>query len=88
MRPAGTAAPSFAVCASLTACEAPESDEARKPIDLVVVLDKSGSMGGQPLELCKETMEFLIRELSPQEVQQLGGLLQRKCGTTAVGWRP
>lgn len=65
--PACTAAPSFAVCASLTACEAPESEEARKPIDLVVVLDKSGSMGGQPLELCKETMEFLIRELSPQD---------------------
>jgi len=41
-------------------CE--ESD--RKPIDLVVILDRSGSMAGSKLNLCKSTMEFLMKELS------------------------
>merc|ERR1712070_939345 len=31
-----------------------EEDDSRKPIDIVPVIDRSGSMGGRPLELCKE----------------------------------
>lgn len=45
--------------------KAPECLEvARQPVDLVVVLDRSGSMGGPKLELCKKTVAFLIQELS------------------------
>mmetsp|Transcript_8455 Transcript_8455/g.15297 ORF Transcript_8455/g.15297 Transcript_8455/m.15297 type:complete len:507 (+) Transcript_8455:1097-2617(+) len=48
--------------------QAPECpDEARKPVDLVVVLDRSGSMAGSKLELCKSTLEFLVRELAPHD---------------------
>jgi len=48
--------------------QAPECpDEARKPVDLVVVLDRSGSMAGSKLELCKSTVEFLVRELAPHD---------------------
>lgn len=50
---------------NIKAPECPELD--RKPVDLVVVLDRSGSMSGSKLELCKKTIEFLIRELSPKD---------------------
>ncbi|OQS05722.1 hypothetical protein THRCLA_02177 [Thraustotheca clavata] len=39
-------------------------DDQRKPIDLVVVLDRSGSMSGKKLSLCKKTMDFLAQQLS------------------------
>ncbi|KAF0685069.1 Aste57867_22997 [Aphanomyces stellatus] len=35
----------------------------RKPIDVVVVLDKSGSMSGSKLHLCKQTVTFLSQQL-------------------------
>ena len=53
------------VCATLTACDIPDS--ARSPIDLVVVLDISGSMSGNKLQLCKETLELLIRVLQAND---------------------
>ncbi|CAK4182063.1 unnamed protein product [Aphanomyces euteiches] len=43
-----------------------EEDE-RKPIDLIVVLDRSGSMAGAKLALCKKTMEFLAQQLTAQD---------------------
>ncbi|OQR95760.1 hypothetical protein ACHHYP_00047 [Achlya hypogyna] len=47
---------------------APACDDAdRKPIDLVVVLDRSGSMAGSKLDLCKQTMTFLAKELSAHD---------------------
>jgi uncharacterized protein YegL len=39
----------------------------RKPIDIVVVLDRSGSMQGQKLDLCKKTIRFLVEELSASD---------------------
>ena len=36
-------------------------------ICVVVALDISGSMHGRKLDLCKETISLLIRELSPQD---------------------
>jgi hypothetical protein len=60
----------YAACASSSTfvnCHivAPSCDETeRKPIDLVVVLDRSGSMEGEKLDLCKKTMDFFARELS------------------------
>jgi len=43
----------------------PEGD--RKPVDIVVVLDRSGSMRGPKLDLCKKTVQFLMGELSSQD---------------------
>jgi Mg-chelatase subunit ChlD len=52
--------------ASLRACAHTPVD--RKPIDLVLVIDKSGSMGmGGKLELTKETAEMVARELSGRD---------------------
>jgi len=48
--------------------QAPECEDAqRKPMDLVVVLDKSGSMSGEKLKLCLETIKFLTENLTAQD---------------------
>ena len=55
-------------CVSLTAGEVPERDEARAPVDIIVVLDKSSSMSTRSkLDLCKKTLETLLRQLLPQD---------------------
>lgn len=50
---------------SLLAPACPDSD--RKPVDIVVVLDRSGSMSGDKLELCKKTIQFLMGEMSAHD---------------------
>lgn len=40
----------------------PEGEE-RKNLDLICVLDRSGSMAGKKMELLKETCEFVVREM-------------------------
>lgn len=50
---------------NLRAPECPEQN--RKPIDVVIVLDRSGSMCGQKLDLCLKTIRFLIEQLSHQD---------------------
>ena len=47
---------------ALRAPACPDGD--RKPVDIVVVLDRSGSMRGSKLHLCKKTIQFLMGELS------------------------
>lgn len=55
-------------CATVTARSLPEDDNsARAPVDIVVALDVSGSMQGKKLELCKETLLLLLRELSSED---------------------
>mmetsp|Transcript_2413 Transcript_2413/g.4479 ORF Transcript_2413/g.4479 Transcript_2413/m.4479 type:complete len:555 (+) Transcript_2413:2636-4300(+) len=39
----------------------------RAPVDIVVALDISGSMNGRKLDLCKDTLCLLLRELSSQD---------------------
>jgi Mg-chelatase subunit ChlD len=53
-------------CATLKACSLSEKEE-RKPIDLTVVLDRSGSMGGEKLDLCLATIEFLTEQLGAKD---------------------
>jgi hypothetical protein len=56
------------VAATVTARELPEDDEStRAPVDIVVALDISGSMSGRKLDLCKETLALLLRELGAQD---------------------
>jgi len=53
------------VCATVTASSHLINEEDRAPVDVTVALDVSGSMWGEKLELCKSTLELLIRELRP-----------------------
>ncbi|CAN6299398.1 unnamed protein product [Urochloa humidicola] len=53
----------FAVLVDATA----PSDVARTPLDLVTVLDVSGSMKGQKLQLVKRAMCFVIDQLGPAD---------------------
>jgi Mg-chelatase subunit ChlD len=55
------------ICVSMKAAELPDDDETRAPVDIVIALDVSGSMGGTPLALCKRTLEMLLRVLLPQD---------------------
>lgn len=56
------------ISANIIASEIPESNaHARKPLDIVVVLDRSGSMSGGKLDMCKKTCDFLLSELKPMD---------------------
>lgn len=56
------------VCATLKACELPDTDAfARSPVDIVVALDVSGSMRVEKLDLCKKTLHLLLRELHHED---------------------
>ena len=39
-----------------------EDENVRAPIDVVAVIDKSGSMSGQKLRLVKKTLDFLLTQ--------------------------
>jgi Mg-chelatase subunit ChlD len=57
----------------LTSIKAPEftkeeeKDEKRAPIDIVCVIDKSGSMRGEKMELVKSTLKFMLEQLGPED---------------------
>jgi ubiquitin/Mg-chelatase subunit ChlD len=61
----GTASESFLTMAKLKAVD--HTDDQRKPIDIAVVLDRSGSMGGQKLDLCLKTLDWLCDNLSAED---------------------
>jgi Mg-chelatase subunit ChlD len=63
-----TSTKSTQFCATVTARDLPPDNElARAPVDIIVVLDVSGSMNGSKLELCKTTLSLLLRELSSSD---------------------
>ena len=39
-----------------------QSEESRAPVNIVAVLDKSGSMYGRKIELVRQTLKFIIDE--------------------------
>ena len=49
---------------ALVTLKAPENEDENKraPIDVVAVIDKSGSMAGHKLKLVKQTLEFVISQ--------------------------
>ena len=51
------------ICASLKASELSNDANTRAPIDIVVALDVSGSMRVEKLDLCKNTLKLLLKEL-------------------------
>lgn len=42
-----------------------EMNELRVPVDLVCVVDQSGSMGGEKIHLLKETLNYIIDQMNP-----------------------
>lgn len=46
---------------------APESSATRQPLNLSLVIDRSGSMGGAPLEEAKRCVQDIIRGLNPTD---------------------
>lgn len=54
------------VVASFTATNVVSDDE-RLPVRLSAVLDKSGSMAGQKLDLVKATTQFMVQQLTPAD---------------------
>lgn len=42
-------------------------DNDRKPLDIAVVIDTSGSMSGNKLEMCKDTIEFMLQQLKSDD---------------------
>lgn len=55
-------------CATVTAQSLPEDDDSmRAPVDIIIALDVSTSMRGRKLELCKETVALLLRELGVRD---------------------
>ncbi|CAF1369809.1 unnamed protein product [Rotaria magnacalcarata] len=42
-----------------------ELDELRVPVDLVCVVDQSGSMGGQKIALLKDTLNYIVDQMGP-----------------------
>ena len=54
------------ICATVSASDnLIKNEDERAPVDIAVALDVSGSMSGAKLDLCKATLELLIRELRP-----------------------
>ncbi len=50
-------------CWAVTSLKAPFYEPtSRAPVDIVAVIDKSGSMRGQKLDLVKKTLEFVIEQ--------------------------
>jgi hypothetical protein len=57
----------FAILIHLKAPKSSHSDSSRAPLDLVTVLDVSGSMSGAKLSLLKHAMSFVIQTLGPND---------------------
>lgn len=49
----------------------PTPDQPRRPLNLSVVLDRSGSMAGAKLDYTRQALQFLIQHLSPQDIFSL-----------------
>ena len=45
----------------------PSERASRAPIDLIAVIDRSGSMRGKKLDLVKETLRFVISQLKADD---------------------
>ncbi len=53
----------FHILAKLKAPERPEDTRERKPLNLSIVIDRSGSMSGQPLEEAKKCASMIVNSL-------------------------
>ncbi|VFQ68744.1 unnamed protein product [Cuscuta campestris] len=59
--------PEFSVLVGIRAPSLPDGRSQRAPVDLVMVLDVSGSMSGQKLALVKQAVHFVVDNLGPSD---------------------
>ena len=52
-----------AVCVTIEAAARASAENRRLPLDVVLVLDRSSSMSGAKIELCKATVSFVLDEM-------------------------
>lgn len=69
------------MCVTIEACEINEDNDDRAPVDIVIALDISGSMTGSKLELCKTTLELLLRCLNKKD--RFGLITYATCASVA-----
>lgn len=63
------------------------SGGSRTSVDLICVIDNSGSMSGEKIGLVKETMNFLLETLTPSDrlsIITFNNHSQRLCGLKTV----
>lgn len=63
------------------------SGGSRTSVDLICVIDNSGSMIGEKIALVKETMKFLLETLTPSDrlsIITFNSHSQRLCGLKVV----
>ncbi|HEX2778206.1 MAG TPA: VWA domain-containing protein [Gemmatimonadaceae bacterium] len=82
-----TAQNGFVVRAMLKLEGQAPADVGRAPLNLALVLDRSGSMGGEKLDAAKDAVRFLLRRLSPDDSVALVAYddIVDTLGTTAEG---
>ena len=59
----------------------------RTSVDLICVIDNSGSMGGAKIQLVKETIKFLLETLTPSDrlsIVTFNSYANRLCGLKCV----
>ncbi len=57
----------FEVLVSVSATQAPDTLAPRAPLNLAIVIDRSGSMAGRPLAEAKRCAEFILQHLGGQD---------------------
>jgi uncharacterized protein YegL len=68
-------------------CQVTSSGGNRTSVDLICVIDVSGSMGGEKINLVRETMKFLVETLTPSDrlsIITFESHGERVCGLKAV----
>lgn len=57
----------FVAMANIVAPQYEVSEEKRAPLNLIAVIDKSGSMSGEKIDLVKKTIEFVLTQLQARD---------------------
>ena len=55
------------VSCNITAAQEAGNDDKRLPVEIAIALDVSGSMGGNKIELCKDTLNLILKYLLPKD---------------------
>merc|ERR1712072_1333712 len=55
------------IASSIRAVEETGKEDERLPVEIAIALDVSGSMHGEKIQLCKETIELLSKYLLPKD---------------------